>query len=476
MELSILHKIEALNLIPGDTIYFVGIGGIGMSAVARYFHAKKFKVCGYDKNKTVLTDSLQTEGIEIVFDDSIDALKKEAKLVIYTPAIPSNSIQLQYYLNHNYLVIKRSDVLQWITNNTYTIAIAGTHGKTTTSSMVAHLLTHTGYGCTAFLGGIAANYNTNYWHKPTIDNKDIIVVEADEYDRSFLKLNPNIAIITSVDADHLDIYGTPEEVVNTFVDFSKKVDENGCLIVKNKLTCHNRFTAKNIASYDLEDATANTYVTNLQVKEGYYLFDVVSTNWQLKGIELFMGGLHNIENCLAAINVAKYLQIEDHKIREAIKEFKGVKRRFEYILNPNTNSISNKSIKSNILIDDYAHHPQELKALISGVRSLFGNQKLCLVFQPHLFSRTKDLVEEFAKELSLVDELILLPIYPARELPIEGVTSNWLLEKINCSQKSCLDKAELVSYMQKHQPQLVVMAGAGDIDALVNIVKEKLTS
>lgn len=471
---NIVNKIEALQLLPGDTIFFVGIGGIGMSAIARYCHAKGFKVCGYDKTPTSLTNQLQEEGIEIFFEDAVELVNLKAKLVVYTPAIPSTHPQLNYYKQNNYVVAKRSDMLQWITANTYTIAVAGTHGKTTTSSMVAHILRHSGYGCTAFLGGIAANYNTNYWHTPTANAKDVIVVEADEYDRSFLKLNPNIAIITSVDADHLDIYGTADEVVKAFVDFSKKVEPNGCLIVKNNLPCFNDFTTKNICTYDYNNSNANTHISNLLVKEGFYSFDVVNTNWALNNVQLFMGGLHNIENCLAAITVAKYLNIDDEKIISAVKHYKGVKRRFEYIIQPNKVNNNSADVAHTVLIDDYAHHPQELKALISGVRSLFGNKKLTLVFQPHLFSRTQDLAQEFADVLSTVDEIILLPIYPARELPIEGITSNWLLKKIEQPNKKCLSKNELLHYVQQQKPSLLVMAGAGDIDTLINPVKEIL--
>lgn len=474
---TIIDKIQELNLKVGDTIYFIGIGGIGMSAIARYCHAKGFNVEGYDKTQTALTTQLQEEGISIIFDDALELVNEKAKLIVYTPAIPPTNLQLNYYKTNSYVVVKRSDILQWITANTYTIAIAGTHGKTTTSSMVAHILRHSGYGCTAFLGGITANYNTNYWHSPSENGKDVIVVEADEYDRSFLKLNPNIAIITSVDADHLDIYGTANEVINAFVDFSKKIDHNGCLIVKHNLPCANDFTTKDICTYDYNNSHANTYTTNLEVKEGYYEFDVVNTNWVLPKLQLFMGGLHNIENCIAAISVAKYLNIDDEKIALAVKEFKGVKRRFEYIIKPVYNiSLDNNKNTGVTFIDDYAHHPQELKALITGVKSMFGSKKLTLVFQPHLFSRTQDLVNDFADVLSTVDDLVLLPIYPARELPIEGVTSNWLLEKISMDSKQCLSKTDLLSYVKQQKPQLLVTAGAGDIDTLINPIKEILNT
>jgi UDP-N-acetylmuramate--alanine ligase len=472
---NIVSEIEALSLIPGDTIFFVGIGGIGMSAIARYCNAKGFKVCGYDKTPTNLTNQLQNEGIEIIFEDGVEFVNHQAKLVVYTPAIPASHPQLNFYKDNNFVVAKRSDMLQWITANAYTIAVAGTHGKTTTSSMVAHILRHSGYGCTAFLGGIAANYNTNYWHSSTANGKDVIVVEADEYDRSFLKLNPNVAIITSVDADHLDIYGTPEEVVKAFVDFSKKVAADGCLIVKHNLPCFNDFTTSDICTYDYNNSNANTHISNLLIEEGFYKFDVVHANWVLNNVQLFMGGLHNIENCLAAISVAKYLQLDDDKIIAAIKDYKGVKRRFEYIIKPSFSSTLN-SVQQSVLIDDYAHHPQELKALITGVRSLFGTKKITLVFQPHLFSRTQDLALEFAEVLSTVDKVILLPIYPARELPIEGVTSEWLLDKITIANKHCMLKEELLEFVKLQKPELLVMAGAGDIDTLLIPIKTILTT
>jgi UDP-N-acetylmuramate--alanine ligase len=326
--------------------------------------------------------------------------------------------------------------------------------------MIAHLLRHSGYGCNAFLGGIAANYQTNFWSS----ERNVVVVEADEYDRSFLKLVPDIAVVTSMDPDHLDIYGTPEAVADAFVQFSQRVKPGGCLISKYGLSRAAELKADHQYSYDYINPAAGVHAENIRTNNGSYFFDAVNADWIVKDIELHMGGLHNIENAIAAITVAKYLSIDDDKIRAAIADFKGVKRRFEYILKN----------EKHILIDDYAHHPQELKALISGVRSLFADRKMVLVFQPHLFSRTNDLANEFAESLDMADEVILLPIYPARELPMEGVTSEMLLNKMQLSSKQILEKSEMLDWISKNNPELVVMAGAGDIDALVLSVKEML--
>lgn len=441
-------------------IYFIGIGGIGMSALARYFHSKNVVVSGYDKAQTPLTKILEESGIAIHYNEDINLIPKDVDIVVYTPAIPANHAELVYYQQHNYEVVKRSDILQIISENSFNICIAGTHGKTTTTSMIAHILRHAGYGCNAFLGGIAVNYNTNFWSS----NNNVVVVEADEYDRSFLKLSPDVAIITSMDADHLDIYGTIEELENAFIQFSQKVKNGGCLITKCGLKRDNEFKVADHCTYSLDDEKANVYVTNLEIENGSYKFDVINQHWTVENVMLHMGGLHNIENCIVAISIAKYLKIEDDKIRLAVADFKGVKRRFEYIL---------KSDK-HVLIDDYAHHPTELQALISGVRSLFANKKLTLVFQPHLFSRTNDFADEFAASLSMADEVILLPIYPARELPIKGVTSEMILNKMTLVETQVLAKEAMLAWMQMNKPELVVMAGAGDIDALLQPVKKIL--
>jgi UDP-N-acetylmuramate--alanine ligase len=443
-----------------NNIYFLGIGGIGMSALARYYNSMGVKVSGYDKTETVLTKQLQEEGIEIHFEDNIDLVPKEVDFVVYTPAIPTNHTEFNFYKDNNYSVLKRSDVLKLITEYSFNICVAGTHGKTTTSSMIGHLLRDTGFGCNAFLGGIAANYGTNFWSS----KENNVVVEADEYDRSFLKLSPNIAIITAVDADHLDIYGTADEVENAFIQFSQKIKQGGCLILKHGLHIREKFTTKDTCTYSVSSVEADIHIKNLKVINGSYHFDVINQYWIIKDIVLNMGGLHNIENALAAIGVAKYLKIDDEKIKTSLANFKGVKRRFEYIIKN----------ENRILIDDYAHHPDELKALITGVRSIYPNEKLTLIFQPHLYSRTRDFADGFAASLDMADEVILIPIYPARELLIDGVNSEMILNKMKLENKKVMSKSELLVYIKQNQPKLLVMAGAGDIDVVVGEVKTLL--
>jgi len=442
-------------------IYFIGIGGIGMSALARYFHTQGVIVSGYDKTPTLLTDALIEEGIQIHFEDDLNKIDKAATVIVYTPAIPAEHGELNYYRDNKYLVVKRSDVLQWITENAFTIAIAGTHGKTTTTSMTAHILRHTGYGCNAFLGGIATNYGTNFWSH----EKNVVVVEADEYDRSFLKLAPNIAVITAVDPDHLDIYGTAEEVVKAFGEFSDKIKPGGVLIQKWGTEFNTNTSNKKVLSYGYNHNEASYHTINLKVVEGSYHFDLVHPAGICKDIVLNMGGLHNVENVSAAIAIALSLEIDEVKIKESVASFAGVKRRFEYKL-----KTANK-----VLIDDYAHHPEELNALISGVRSLYPNEKMVLVFQPHLYSRTKDQCDGFVETLDKVDEVILLPIYPARELPIEGVSSEMLLDKMKLSHKKLMSKEELFDWAASTKDKLIVMAGAGDIDTCILKVQEILT-
>jgi UDP-N-acetylmuramate--alanine ligase len=353
-------------------------------------------------------------------------------------------------------------VLGAITSSAFNICVAGTHGKTTTSTMVAHILQHSGFGCNAFLGGIAANYGSNFISSPN----NVCVVEADEYDRSFLKLNPDLAIITAMDADHLDIYGTAENVEQAFIDFSAKVKPGGCLIVKHGLKRHNEFTVADTCTYSVTDTAANIHVQNLQMEGGGYTFDVVNNYWTVKKVYLPMGGLHNVENVIAAIGVAKYLKIEDEKIKAAVSSFKGVKRRFEYIVN-------NGEV---VYIDDYAHHPDELKALLSSAKKLFPGKKCTVIFQPHLFSRTKDFADGFAETLDMADEIILLPIYPARELPIEGVTSQMLTDRMKNKNNSIKTKEEVLKWAAENKSELLITAGAGDIDTLTEPIKTILLS
>lgn len=439
-------------------IYFIGIGGIGMSALARYFNTQGVIVSGYDKTPTPLTDDLVKEGIQIHFEDDLAQIDKEATVIVYTPAIPADHKELNYYRDNGYNVVKRSDVLQWVTENAFTIGIAGTHGKTTTTSMTAHILRHTGFGCNAFLGGIASNYGTNFWSH----EKNVVVVEADEYDRSFLKLAPNVAVVTAVDPDHLDIYGTAEEVLKAFGQYTDKIKPNGVLIQKFGTVFPVNKDNKEVFTYSYNEPKASFHTSNLQVIDGSYHFDLVYPKGIVKDVVLNMGGLHNVENATAAIAIALQLGIDENKIKEAVAAFQGVKRRFEFkIKTPNK-----------VLIDDYAHHPEELNALISGVRSLYPKEKMVLVFQPHLYSRTQDQATGFIEVLSKADEVILLPIYPARELPISGVSSDILLDKMTVAHKTVMSKEQLFEWAATTSDKLIVMAGAGDIDACITKVKE----
>ena len=438
-------------------IYFLGVGGIGMSALARYFNSKGVAVSGYDKTETVLTKQLVTEGIAVHYEDNIEFIDKAAELVVYTPAIPKDHKELNYFLQNNYSLVKRSEVLGAITNSAYNICIAGTHGKTTTSSMVAHILRHSGYGCNAFLGGIAVNYNSNFWSS----EKNVCVVEADEYDRSFLKLSPDVAIISSMDPDHLDIYGTAENMQQAFIDFSARIKPGGLLLSKYGLARTDDLKATEHLTYHLQNENASIYAANIKMENGSYRFDMVMQYWELKDVVLNMGGLHNIENMIAAVSVAHYLEIDNDKIRDAVADFKGVKRRFEYIVKN----------EDQVLVDDYAHHPEELRALITGAKNLFPEKRCSIVFQPHLFSRTRDLADGFAESLDMADEVILLPIYPARELPIAGVNSEMILNKMKISNKKVLDKPGLLKWIEENKTELLITAGAGDIDTLVEPIK-----
>jgi len=438
-------------------VYFLGIGGIGMSALARYFNSKGVAVSGYDKTETVLTKQLAAEGITIHFEDNIEFIDKEAELVIYTPAVPKDHKELNYFIENNYRLVKRSEVLGAITNGSYNICVAGTHGKTTTSTMVAHILRHSGYGCNAFLGGIAVNYNANFWGS----EKNVSVVEADEYDRSFLKLSPDVAIISSMDADHLDIYGTAENMEQAFIEFSERIKPGGLLLTKYGLKRTDDLKAPEHLTFHLHNENASVYAANIRMENGSYCFDVFMQYWELKDVVLNMGGLHNIENMIAAISVAHYLEIDNDRIREAVADFKGVKRRFEYIV---------KNDKQ-VMVDDYAHHPEELRALIEGAKKLFPQKKCTVIFQPHLYSRTRDLADGFAETLDLADEVILLPIYPARELPIAGVESEMILKKMKNKNKRVLDKTALLTWTQENKTELLITAGAGDIDTLVEPIK-----
>ena len=443
-------------------IYFLGIGGIGMSALARYFSERGVAVSGYDKTETVLTKKLVIEGIKIHYQDNIEFIDKAAELIVYTPAVPKAHKELNYFLQNNYQLVKRSEVLGAITNSSYSICVAGTHGKTTTSTMVAHILRHSGYGCNAFLGGIAVNYDSNFWSS----EKNVSVVEADEYDRSFLKLSPDVAIINSMDPDHLDIYGTAENMEEAFIEFSAKIKPGGLLLSKYGLKRTDDLKAHEHLTFHLHNENASVHAANVKVINGSYRFDVVMQNWELKDVLLNMGGLHNIENMIAAISVAHYLEIDNEKIKEAVAAFKGVKRRFEYIVKND----------EQVMVDDYAHHPAELTALLSGAKKLFPDKKCTVIFQPHLYSRTNDFADGFAESLDLADEAILLPIYPARELPMEGVNSEMILSIMKNKNKMVLSKTDLIDWIKNNKTELLITAGAGDIDTLVEPIKEILTN
>jgi UDP-N-acetylmuramate--alanine ligase len=449
--------------------YFVGIGGIGMSAIARFFNSRGVKVSGYDRTETGLTKQLQAEGISIHYEPDVELIPKDADLVVYTPAIPDDQEALIFYRQHGYRMLKRSDVLQMITASSFNICIAGTHGKTTITTMIAHLLRDSGYGCKAFLGGISVNYGTNFWQS---GEKDVCVVEADEYDRSFLKLNPDIAVISAMDPDHLDIYGTAKVMEQAFIDFSQKVKPGGLLVSKLGLKRGGDLVADHHLTYSLQNDSADSYAENVTIKNGSYQFDVHVRDDQVDKLVLHMGGMHNVENAVAAIAVASSLHIDNNRIRAAIETFQGVKRRFEYIL---------KNDRM-VFIDDYAHHPEELKALIHGAQTLFRQKKCTVIFQPHLYSRTKDLAVGFAEVLDLADQVILLPIYPARELPIEKVSSEMILNKMKNERKQIVAKENLLNWIQnnyikninKEFGEVLITAGAGDIDTLVEPIKEIL--
>jgi UDP-N-acetylmuramate--alanine ligase len=443
-----------------------------MSALARYFHSRGARICGYDKTPTALTKELEAEGIAIHYNEDVNNVPKDVDLVVYTPAVPKEHKELLFYQQNNYPVLKRSEVLGAITNASFNICVAGTHGKTTVSTMIAHILRSSGYGCNAFLGGIAVNYQTNFWSS----DRDVCVIEADEYDRSFLQLNPDIALITSMDADHLDIYGDETSMQDAFIAFGDKVKEQGLLLSKFGLKRTKEVKAARKKTYSLQNEAANAFASNIKIKEGGYVFDAHLEEKIIPAIEMSIGGMHNVENAIAAIAVANELKIDPVKISEAIAGFKGVRRRFEYSIPP-VKKVEGTYVAP-VLIDDYAHHPAELKALLTSVKSLFPQRVVTAIFQPHLFSRTRDFASGFAEALSIADTVVLLPIYPARELPIEGVTSDIILNRINIHDKVLVTKEGLLDWMRQHMQhvnkefgEVIVMAGAGDIDAMVTPVK-----
>lgn len=442
-----------MNLKDIHNVYFIGVGGIGMSALARYFKANGKKVAGYDKTQTNITNSLIALGIEIHFEDSVkniplNFLSKEKTLIVYTPAIPQNHVEYNYLKKEGFTILKRAEILGKITESTYCLAVAGTHGKTTTSSILGHIMQPS--MATSFLGGIAENYNSNL----ILGEDKISVVEADEFDRSFLQLSPNIACITSMDADHLDIYGEHDALIQSFNDFSDKV--SGKMIVAKGLPIDG-------LTYALgEDADYKAF--NLKIEKGKYIFDVQTPKEIIENIELSLPGNHNVMNALAALALASEYGISLKEIKQQIRTFKGVQRRFTYKINT----------EELVLIDDYAHHPTEINAVENSVREMYPNEKVLVVFQPHLFSRTQDFVDDFAKELSMFDELLLLDIYPAREKPIKGVNSEWLLNKIELENKKLVSKENLIKNIKNSDAKVIVMLGAGDIGMLIKDVVNEL--
>ena len=464
--------------------YFLGIGGIGMSAIARYFNHMGIKVYGYDKTETELTKELIHEGIEIHFEDlgektSNFKLQTSNCLVVLTPAIPKDHEEWKWFRENGFTIMKRSQVLGIISDEYKTIAVAGTHGKTTTSTLIAHILKQSKIDCAAFLGGISTNYNSNLLlhqftdnssqltvktvnREPSTDNQ-YLVVEADEFDRSFLTLHPFISIITSTDADHLDIYGKHEELIKSFLDFANNLREGGTIFIKKGLDIFDnlvRAYRNTPKQYSIKEQ-ADVYADNIRIKIDTYYFDLHIGEKVLKDLHLGIPGMHNVENAVAASAASIQAGVTDTELREGLASFRGVKRRFEY------------QIKSsnNIYIDDYAHHPEELKAIISSVKQMYYDKKITVIFQPHLYSRTRDFVDGFAESLSLADDVLLLDIYPARELPMEGVTSKIIFDKMTIDQKILCSKTDVIDIILKKNPDVLLTLGAGDIDQLVEPIK-----
>ena len=442
-------------------IYFIGIGGIGMSAIARYFKFKGLNVTGYDKTESELTDALQKEGIDVHYEDNTDFIPKDVEntLVVYTPAIPHDMGELVYVQEHGYKVLKRSKVLGEITDGERCLAVSGTHGKTTTSTLTAHILKESGKGCSAFLGGISKNYDTNL----LMSHTDTVVVEADEFDRSFLQLHPEIAVITAMDADHLDIYGDLNHVHEAFKAFASQV--HGTVIAKLGLDITPADTSAKILTYHYNDSSADFHARNPKPDSlGYFSFDLVYPGGVIENVKCGTPGWVNVENGIAAAAICLTYGINPEKIRKAIGTFQGVKRRLDIHLN--TEKLS--------YIDDYAHHPKELSTAISSMRDIFPGRKLTAVFQPHLFTRTRDFADGFAEALSKVDKLILLDIYPAREEPIPGVTSEIIFDKVTAPEKVLLKKEELMDYLAKEPLDVLVTFGAGNIDRFIGPITELL--
>lgn len=445
-----------MNLKDIHSVYFIGIGGIGMSALARYFDFIGKPVAGYDKTPTPITDGLQEKGILIHFEDNIDLVpdtfKQPGTLVVYTPAVPSSHGELNFYKANGFEIKKRSEVLGIITKDSYCLAVAGTHGKTTTSCILAHLLKECGLPFTAFLGGVSEDFNSNF----VLEGTEYSVVEADEFDRSFLRLFPTVACITSMDADHLDIYGTKEELQQSFRDFARKIKPGGKLFVRKGLPMEG-------TTFGIEDGS-DFCIEHIDIEQGTYVFDIVTPSEVLKQVRFDKPGRHNLLNGLVAFAMAAQIGCDTQLLAEALGTFKGVQRRFSYQIKE----------KGFVFIDDYAHHPTEIDAVHQAIREMHKGEKVTVIFQPHLFSRTRDFVDDFAKSLAQFDEILLMDIYPAREEPMEGITSTWLLEKISNPNKKLISKAELIKEVKNCKTGVLVALGAGDIGLEVPKIKKEL--
>ena len=445
-----------MNLNQIHNVYFIGIGGIGMSALARYFKAIGKNVSGYDKTETQLTRDLVNLGIDIHFEDSISLIPTEYyvenTLIIITPAVPIHHSEWNYFIERDFEVKKRAEVLGIITKDTFCFAVAGTHGKTTTSGILGHILFECGVDVTAFVGGIIENYNSNLIGT----GKTVTVVEADEFDRSFLHLHPNIACVTSMDADHLDIYGDKSSIEASFVEFADKIENKSNLFKTKDLPIAGITCAVN--------EEADFSVKNIRIVNSQYVFDVKTKFETIENLKFCLPGKHNLMNALMALAMAKNYGLANEDIANALASFRGIKRRFSY------------QIKTDelVYIDDYAHHPTEINAVHQAVRELYPGQKVLAIFQPHLFSRTKDFADDFARSLASFDEVILLDIYPARELPMEGITSSWLLGKIDNYNKKLVQKKEVINTILKSDATVIVTIGAGDIGELVPLIKNAL--
>ena len=442
-------------------VYFIGIGGIGMSAIARYYNFKGVKVSGYDKTPSELTHALESEGIEVHYEDNTDFIPKDVEntLVVYTPAIPKDMGELVYVQEHGYRVIKRSRMLGEIAEGQRCLAVAGTHGKTTTSTLLAHIFQDSGEGCSAFLGGISKNYDTNL----LVSRNETIVAEADEFDRSFLQLFPEIAVITSMDADHLDIYSDIRNMHDAFKAFASQV--SGTVITKLGLPVDQQDTKANILRYSYDDPSADFYASGITADEcGYFTFTLNHPGGAVEGCKVGIPGWVNVENAIAASAIALTYGLEPEKVRHALGTFQGVKRRFD--IHVNTPGCS--------YIDDYAHHPKEIVAAVSSMRDIFPGRKLTAIFQPHLYTRTRDFADEFAEALSNVDKLIMLDIYPAREEPIPGVTSEIIFDKVTAPEKVIMVKEELMDYLKDEPIDTLITFGAGNIDRFIGPITEML--